>query len=937
MKHSNLKLKFTRLAGSVGAVFLLSASMSSCQDDLLTGMPSWLGESIYAELEQRGNFTETLKLINAQSEDYASVLKKTGSRTLFAADDEAWAEFYKNNPWGVKSIEEMTEAQKRLLFKGNMIKSAYLVELLGNLPATSSGSEPEEGACMRRASSVDLMDSVPVILKKDYPVVNPVRKNADTGEQIDFWKRVRERDTTVVFCDDDVATMIHFMPKFMLYNRITSQDVEFLTNGEITSNEGAFINGKVIKEKDVTCQNGYIHVVDGVPVPLDNMANVIAANPNFSIYKRLLDRFSYPEYSRALSDEYERLYGKKDSVFVKRYLNERTFSQLAAIDGGTTITNLLPYDPGWNRYVYQSSNSDITFQTDAAVMVVPTDDALRTYLKTDGADLNAKYANAGPGETAWDNAPDEVVLPLLTNTMLKNSTLKTAIPSMFSSINNTASDPMGVSEKDIDRVHWASNGVIYQTNKVYVAPEYVSVYYPCIIRADEDLRMAYTVVNNDKSVSGGEGFYAYLNNTGAKYSYIIPTDNALQNYYDPVSYKRVDKKGESTAVAYRFYVDDKGKIAARPYLVDWTDLDEYGRGKVAETVANGVTVTNETSTGNASSGDAFNHYKDILNSGLCVGLFEPGQRFYSAKNGSPIIVRWEGDKVTGLAGSFQYERGYYVNVEEDQIFDKSESGNGRSYVIDEEPLMSTFVSPYGALTETSEFSSFASLLAGMDIVSKDDGNKHATMDMALKNLNVLSYSIYVPKNETIDELIESHKMPTWDDVDALENCLDGYETTEENEAFLRTELTHMKAVINDFVTYHIQDNAVYIDGDNHNNDVYESQCLDTTTNRFAKIYVNYDRGNQLKVTDVLGNVRTVDNNLNNVLARQYFFNGSTLTGDACSQIYNSSYVVIHQIDAPLYPYANFLYDPAVYDKVMALVEEIKAAGVGGAGTKKLKY
>ena len=136
--------------------------MSGCTDDLLTGQPSWLGESIYQELERRGNFTETLKLINAQSEDYATVLRKTGSRTLFAANDEAWKEFYANNPWGVKSIEEMTEAQKRLIFKANMIKSAYLVELLGNLPATSSESDPEEGACLRRASSVSLMDSVPL-------------------------------------------------------------------------------------------------------------------------------------------------------------------------------------------------------------------------------------------------------------------------------------------------------------------------------------------------------------------------------------------------------------------------------------------------------------------------------------------------------------------------------------------------------------------------------------------------------------------------------------------------------------------------------------------------------------------------------------------------------------------------------------------------------
>ena len=130
MKNSMLKRRIARMAVPACAAFLLGGTFVSCSDDLLTGQPSWLGESIYEELEsgRHGNFSETLKLINAQDEDYASVLRKTGSKTLFVADDAAWAEFYKNNPWGVKSIEDMTDAQKKLLFKANMINSAYLVE-----------------------------------------------------------------------------------------------------------------------------------------------------------------------------------------------------------------------------------------------------------------------------------------------------------------------------------------------------------------------------------------------------------------------------------------------------------------------------------------------------------------------------------------------------------------------------------------------------------------------------------------------------------------------------------------------------------------------------------------------------------------------------------------------------------------------------------------
>ncbi len=921
MKHSIQKLRLTRFVGSVGAALLLSGALSGCSDDLLVGQPSWLGESIYAELERRGNFTETLKLINAQSEDYASVLKKTGSRTLFVADDAAWAEFFKNNPWGVKSLDEMTEAQKRLIFKGNMIKSAYLVELLGNLPATSSTSDPEEGACMRRASSVELMDSVPVVYSADYPEINPIRTNPNTHEQIDYWKRLRGKEKSIILQDDGVATMIHFMPKFMLYNGITSHDVDFMTNHEIQSNEGAFINGKVITEKDITCQNGYIHVVEGVPVPLDNMANVINHNSQFSIYKRLLDRFSYPQYSETLSKEYQRLYGGEDSVFVRRYFNRHGnhgFSTLDLNDGGDKITTTLPYDPGWNRFVYETSNPNITFQTDAAVMVVPNDQAMLEYLEKDGSDLNERYKDAGPGETAWDNAPDEVVLPLLENTMLEKSTLKSAIPSLFASINNSASEPMHVSEEDIDHVHWACNGVIYETNKVYVAPQYVSVYYPLVIRATEDLRDTYTVVNNDRQVQGGEGFYAYITNMGSKYSFIIPTDNAMQNYFDPVSYKRTNTRGESTAVKFEYYVNEDGKIAALPYHVDWTMLDEHGKGLVSDEIATDVNISNEGTGNPTSNGSAFNHYKDVINSSLAVGLFTPGQRFYASKNnGCPIVVEWEGDKVKGVAGSFQYERGYYIPVIES--FDKSEQGNGVSYIIDDEPLMSTFVSPFGCITDPEnedKFGSFARLLEGMDVIGTDDGNKHATMDKAIKTLSNGSYTIYIPENSAIDQLVDDKKIPTWDDVSVVEDAINSYDLTEEEEAYLTTEMQHMKDVINNFVNYHIQDGSVYIDGEEHDN-YYESQCLDSVTNRFSKLFVNYERGGKLTVKDNMGGVRTVSDDVNNILTRQYYFDKASLSD--CSELNSSAHVVIHQIDGVLQPSATIYYDKNTWEKVMAIV------------------
>lgn len=970
-----LKRRIARTAFSaLGTALLFGVAMSSCKDDdiLLTGQPDWLGESIYDELKARGNFQETLKLIDANGVDYVSMLQKTGSKTLFVADDAAWAEFYKSNPWGITSVETMTDAQKSLLFKANMIDQAYLLELLGNLP-TDPDEDPDEGSCMRRESSMNYMDSVPVVKKEKFPLINPARMS--DGVQVDYWARLRDQDEALILQDNSTLPMIHFMPKFMQNNSISSDDVAFLTNGGVTSNQNAFVNGKVVRLNnletgemwhDITCQNGYIHVLDQVAMPLDNMANVIASQPQFSIYSRLLDRFSYPSYSEAATAEYQRRFGGDAKVYIKRYFNGYGKNFFKEMDADDTYKvdpksiSLLTYDPGWNRFA--PSSSHLTYQHDAAVMLVPTDEAMLDYLEHDGADLKARYGAPegtlnpdGSLNTPWDNAPDNVILPLLTNTML--SSIKSSIPSQFASINKPVSgEPMGVEKSHIDQVLWACNGLIYQTNKMYVAPEYVSVFYPAVIRGSdtESLHCFYTVVKRDDDKSqAGEGFYSFMNNMGSKYSLIIPTDNALQTYYDPVSRFRTDAGDKSTAVAYKFYIDNTGYINATAYDVNWSEdqLDEKKRGKISETASKIGLTTSTTNTG-----DVFNHFKDIINSSLSVGLFTPGQRFYQARNGGPIIVEWDGNNVKGVAGSFQYERGYFIPVTE--TFDKSQEGNGRSYIIQDEPLMSTFTSPYAAITDASRadrFGAYATMLNAAEILQKDDGliesDKHVTPDYALSNLNNYHYTIYVPTNESVQSLIDAHKLPTQTDLEQVKKAWDqavveyGLAKDAEDEdlmaqlvedsLYLEKQYKTMQSVITNFVNYHIQDNAVYVDGEPHNNDVFESACLDTLTNRFSKLKVNYTPGGQITVTDNMGHTRTVAADCNNILTRQYYFANnqggpsSSMKGVAtgCSQIYTSAFAVIHQIDAPLEPFANCYYDPEEYDKLQGYITKYTPSSV----------
>lgn len=80
-------------------------------------IPTNLGKSIYEELENpseasslHGTFKTYLRLIDDLG--YKEVMSKTGSKTVFAANDSAFNEFFKSNKWNAKSYEDLTESMK---------------------------------------------------------------------------------------------------------------------------------------------------------------------------------------------------------------------------------------------------------------------------------------------------------------------------------------------------------------------------------------------------------------------------------------------------------------------------------------------------------------------------------------------------------------------------------------------------------------------------------------------------------------------------------------------------------------------------------------------------------------------------------------------------------------------------------------------------------
>ena len=379
MKDRLFRLR--RLLTGAVALLLIGGLMYSCSDDydLPDKTPGWLGSSIYNYLKEQGNFTNTVKLIDDL--DYAEVLAKTGSKTLFVADDDAYSRFFANNPWGVQRYEDLSIAQKKLLLNSAMLDNAYLLEMMPNMTSGTLGTDGtylDRNRCLRQPTSSAWTDSVSFFAWNSgaIPTTYNLGKNNATGRpDTDYWSRFRQESKGGIrlALDATVPLMVHWLAGQMGEQKITDEDFKVIVGVDRQPNDAFIFGSKVIKQ-DITCQNGYIDQLDEVYTTPSNMAEMIRTYGKTNHFSHMLDRFSAPYYNGSLTRAYQQLYPEVDSVFEKRYVSLRSqnAAELSRDPKNNNLTYYLPYDPGWNTY-YNASHS---VQVDMGAMFVPSDKAI---------------------------------------------------------------------------------------------------------------------------------------------------------------------------------------------------------------------------------------------------------------------------------------------------------------------------------------------------------------------------------------------------------------------------------------------------------------------------------------------------------------------------------------------------------------------------------
>ena len=865
--------------------------ITSCKDDdVLTGQPSWLGNSIYERLQEDGDYTTVLRLIDDLGQH--EVLSHTGSKTLFAANDSAYDAWFKDNNWGVKGYSDLTVPQKKLLLNNSMINNAYLIELMSNV----SGNPPMEGMAMRRETASSIYDSVAVMTPEQMPKTSA-------------WDELRGRGKNIhIFKDGTSAPMIHFLPAFMRYYKITDADLAMLTNQKAKSVSEAWVNGKKVLERDITCKNGYIHKVDGVIESSPNMAEILRQHPQMSMWSGLIDRFSAPYYHAEGTREYNRINNTQDSIFTLRYYSRRSLGgeRNDMTPDGRNISDLelLPFDPGWNHYMY-SNTMGYDLHYDAGAMLVPTNEALTAWWNNEGRDLQDEYKE-------WDSIPQKTLAKLLKVNMLP--TFTESVPSKFNLVLNDAKESLGITVQDVDSCFMGCNGVVYMVNKVFTPAEYASVAYPALAH-ESTMNIIYWGIDQ-------RNFLPYLLSMDSKYAMLLPSNNAMLYYIDPATYgksvKSTDGNGDPIdleaphLIEFRYDKDKETVMASRYNCYVYPDGTIEKRARQQREI--------DTDVLNTMMDDLMNQLIIVIpdKSKRVEDYIRAGYNYFKTKGGSLIRASFDNNGKVAFEGGWQIEHNNH-SIPTVAEFEKT---NGVSYMLDEQMPLGAQKSLYMTMQEHPEYASFMGLLTNdynKDMLQDKLSNTYAAGNADKGNVNLrlfdnYNYTVYIPTNESIIDLQTRGILPSLEDLE-IENergdskldsiCIaEGWPTDDKSQAKIDTI---MRNIVADFVRYHVQDNSLAVGmahDETRSDNNYESMKRNPETGRFFPITVNYD-ATSMTITDVKGNVRhvvTTDAALYNNIVREYWFRGTTDVNSSTytQRIFMASNAVVHLIDKPLF-------------------------------------
>ena len=444
-------------------VIPLLALLFGCSSDVYDeyyGRPEDLESPIYQQLEAKGNFKNLTALIDKAG--YKDILGKAGYWTMVAPNDDAFAKFFQEQ--GISDVSKVDDATAAKIVRYALIYNAFRTEKLSDYQS-AIGWEVDN-AFRRRTAYYD--GFITKTINGQPKVIVGSNRNGS------FY----------VSGDNNNKYISYFTTEYFAAKSLSSYDFNyFYPNAKYS---GFNILDSNVTQADIVAENGIIHEVDKVNLPLVNLDQYLESKPEYSKFRQILeDNLVTYTFNQDATNTYHNFSGKSDNVYVKLY------------DQG------LSFSPNNENFLKQADNDG---QSDLYTMIVPDNASLQEFIDKV---LLKNFSSI-------NQLPKYVFQDLINAHMVQNAVW----PSKAATYTNALNENLRFDfNSDIKEAKVLSNGFFYGSTKVQKSNLFYSVYTSAYLNPKYSLA---TRLFND-----GSGIKEMISNIYTKYTVFLPSDDVL--------------------------------------------------------------------------------------------------------------------------------------------------------------------------------------------------------------------------------------------------------------------------------------------------------------------------------------------------------------------------------------------------------------------------
>jgi hypothetical protein len=416
-------------------VAMFAIGMTGCEDHQERfETPPWLGGSSIETLEERGNYTTFLALM--EKANYTEPISKQ-LFTLFVPDDAAFDAYFKST--GKNSVNDLTKDEAVSLFtlhvlrnprsRFNMVYEFAWNEFQGPYQDIKMG---EYASLFHRKETPSTSIPYPEVVKYSPPQM--------VGQELLIYTGTKNIPLfTEEFFTDYGGDTNGSDYVFMYPGSTWKKDYTSNLKGMNWHNAQVIPNPEIPDELEVRTASGFIYFIDRVVPIMPSIEEHMRNNlDKYGLYYDILQRFA--QYGTTKVDEQQRV------LYLKSY--EQLFD--LAHERGPSAANdgVIPPQNMWSAFL-------------------PTNDVLQNYL--DNTVL--KYY------PSLDSVPEVTLFYILQTQLSRTLVLMSKLEKGYF---NAFGDAMDIPKSDIASGYMCSNGVVYESKK-YLSPMFLPVFLGCFL------------------------------------------------------------------------------------------------------------------------------------------------------------------------------------------------------------------------------------------------------------------------------------------------------------------------------------------------------------------------------------------------------------------------------------------------------------------------